>query len=205
MFDRLGLQAKSALPPLGDPIIGLDTTADGHYILATTKTYLLLIDTTIKDGKWAGKLGFEKAFAADSKPKPKRLTLTPNHVAQFAHETKAALSFTPARFNTGEGKEETTIISASGPFVITWSMAKVLKGQKDPYKIKRYSDEVKADNFRFGSDKNIVVALPNEVDMVTRRALQRPTRESIAATTTPKRRATRGSYLSRNEIVNSPY
>ena len=203
MFDRLGINAKTALPALGDPIIGIDVSADGCWLLATTRTYLLLIDALQHEGKNAGKLGFEKAFGKDAKPQPRRLGLTPSHVAQFQHETKAPLSFTPARFNIGEGKEETTIISATGPFIVTWSLKKVLQGRKDPYSIKRYSEEVKADNFRFGSDKNIVVALPNEVDMVARRALQRPTRESIMAT--PQRSKARGSYLSRNEVVNSPY
>lgn len=206
MFDRLGINAKTALPALGDPIVGLDVSADGRWVLATTRTYLLLIDSLQKDGKNEGKLGFEKAFAKDSKPQPRRLALTPSHVAQFQHETRQPLSFTPARFNTGEGREETTIITATGPFVVTWSLKKVLQGRKDPYSIKRYSEEVKADNFRFGSDKNIVVALPNEVDMVARRALQRPTRESIMAPpATPRRSKGRRSYLSRNEIVNSPY
>ncbi|KAK3699314.1 Vacuolar import and degradation protein 27 [Vermiconidia calcicola] len=204
LFDRLGINAKTALPALGDPIIGVDVSADGRWILATTRTYLLLIDALQKEGKNEGKLGFEKAFAKDSKPQPRRLGLTPQHVAQFQHETGAPLAFTGAHFNIGEGKDETTIITSTGPFVVTWSLKKVLQGRKDPYSIKRYSEEVKADNFRFGSDKNIVVALPNEVDMVARRALQRPTRESImAAPATPKRG--RGSYLSRNEVVNSPY
>ncbi|KAK3078606.1 hypothetical protein LTS18_007084, partial [Coniosporium uncinatum] len=137
---------------------------------------------------------------------PRRLGLTPAHVAQFQHETKAPLSFTPARFNTGPEASETTIVTATGPFVVSWSMKKVLAGRKDPYSIKRYSEEIKADNFKFGSDKNMIVALPNEVDMVRRSALTRPTRESIAgpAVSTP-RKSGRGSYLSRNEIVNSPY
>lgn len=202
MFDRLGINAKTHIPALGDPIIGLDVSADGRWCLATTRTYLLLIDALQKDGKNEGKLGFEKSFAKDSKPQPRRLALTPSHVAQFQHETKAPLSFTPARFNTGPDSEETTIITATGPFIITWSLKKVLAGRKDPYSIKRYAEEVKADNFRFGSDKNIVVALPNEVNMVAKRALQRPTRESIMAT---PRKGGRGSYLSRNDIVNSPY
>ncbi|KAK5116915.1 hypothetical protein LTR62_006636 [Meristemomyces frigidus] len=207
MFDRLGINAKTALPALGDPIIGLDTSADGRWVLATTRTYLLLIDNLQKEGKNEGKLGFEKSFAKDNKPQPRRLGLTPSHVAQFQHETRQPLAFTPARFNTGVGKEETTIITATGPFIITWSMKKVLAGRKDPYSIKRYAEEVKADNFRFGSDRNIVVALPNEVDMVARRTLQRPTRESIMGPPeTPRRsKGTRGSYLSRNEVVNSPY
>lgn len=203
MFNKLGMRAKTALPALGDPVIGIDVSADGRWVLATTRTYLLLIDAEQKEGKDAGKLGFEKAFGKDSKPQPRRLGLTPAHVAQFQHETGSPLAFTPARFNTGEGKDETTIITATGPFIVTWSMKKVLQGRKDPYHIKRYSEEVKADNFRFGSDKNIVVALPNDVDMVARRQLQRVTRDSIAST--PVRKKGRGSYLSRNEVVNSPY
>ncbi|PNS21709.1 hypothetical protein CAC42_1563 [Sphaceloma murrayae] len=204
MFDRLGINAKTHIPALGDPIIGLDTSADGRWVLATTKTYLLLIDALQQDGKNAGKLGFEKAFAKDSKPQPRRLGLTPAHVAQFQHETRVPLSFTPARFNTGVDATETTIITATGPFIITWSLKKVLAGRRDPYSIKRYSEEVKADNFRFGSDKNIVVALPNEVGMVAKRALQRPTRESIMATPR-KSQGRHGGYLGRGDVVDSPY
>ncbi|KAJ4992221.1 Vacuolar import and degradation protein 27 [Stagonosporopsis vannaccii] len=210
LFDRLGINAKTLIPALGDPIIGMDVSADGRWVLATTRTYLLLIDALQKGGKNDGKLGFEKSFAKDDKPQPRRLALTPAHVAQFQHETKAPISFTTARFNTGLDDKETTIITATGPFIITWSMKKVLAGRKDPYNIKRYAEEVKADNFKFGSDKNLIVALPNEVDMVARRALQKPTRESIAfpsrvgQLSTP-RRGNRSSYLGRDDIVNSPY
>ncbi|KAF1979654.1 vacuolar import and degradation protein-like protein [Bimuria novae-zelandiae CBS 107.79] len=206
LYDRLGINAKTLIPALGDPIIGMDVSADGRWVLATTRTYLLLIDALQKGGKNDGKLGFEKAFAKDDKPQPRRLALTPAHVAQFQHETRAPISFTPARFNTGLASEETTIITATGPFIVTWSLKKVLANRRDPYSIKRYAEEVKADNFKFGSDKGIIVALPNEVDMVAKRALQRPTRESIAMATrvgTPRKQ--RGSYLGRNEIVNSPY
>lgn len=207
LFDRLGINAKTALPAIGDPIIGVDVSADGRWVLATTRTYLLLIDALQKEGKNEGKLGFEKAFPKDAKPQPRRLALTPSHVAQFQHETKAPVSFTPARFNAGVESTETTIVTATGPFVVTWSLKKVLAGRKDPYSIKRYAEEVKADNFRYGSDKNLIVALPNEVNMVAKRALRRPTRESIAMPSrvgTP-RKGGRGSYLSRNDIVNSPY
>ncbi|KAF2106285.1 VID27 cytoplasmic protein-domain-containing protein [Lophiotrema nucula] len=205
LFDRLGINAKTLIPALGDPIIGMDVSADGRWVLATTRTYLLLIDALQKGGKNEGKLGFEKSFAKDDKPIPRRLALTPAHVAQFQHETKAPIGFTPARFNIGVDDKETTIITATGPFIVTWSLKKVLQNRKDPYSIKRYAEEVKADNFKFGSDKNLIVALPNEVDMVSKRALQRPTRESIAGPMTPRRSGARGSYLGRNDIVNSPY
>ncbi|KAI9927719.1 hypothetical protein AWENTII_012642 [Aspergillus wentii] len=206
MFDRLGINAKTHIPALGEPIIGLDVSADGRWVLATCRTYLLLIDSLQKDGKNEGKLGFEKSFAKDSKPQPRRLGLQPAHVAQFQHETKQPISFTQARFNTGVDAEETSIITATGPFIITWSLKKVVAGRKDPYTIKRYGEDVMADNFRFGSDKNVIVALPNEVNMVAKRSFQKPTRESIAAPVTPNRRASRwANRLGRDDIVNSPY
>jgi hypothetical protein len=206
LFDRLGVIAKTSLPSLDSAISGLDVSADGHYVLATTKNYLLLIDALQKDGKYEGKLGFERSFPKDSKPQPRRLALTPAHVAQFQHETKAPISFTTAKFNTGPNIEETTIVTSTGPFVVTWSLKKILKGQKDPYSIKRYVEEVKADNFRFNSDKNIIVALPNEVDMVMKKSLKRPTRDTIAPPTVAAgRRSSRKNYLGRDDIVNSPY
>ncbi|POS82797.1 hypothetical protein EPUL_006217, partial [Erysiphe pulchra] len=183
MFDRLGINAKTQIPALGEPIIGLDVSADGRWILATCRTCLLLIDALQKDGKNKGKLGFERSFAKDSKPQPRRLGLTPSHVAQFQHETGFPLSFRTAHFNTGEGHEETSIITATGPFVVTWSMKKILNGSKEPYTIKRYTEEVKADNFRYGSDKSVIVTLPNEVNMVAKRSLRKPTRESIMTPT----------------------
>ena len=214
MFDRLGIQAKTNIPALGDPIVGLDASGDGRWLLATTKTYLLLIDCLQKEGKNAGKLGFEKPFAANAKPRPRRLALAPAHVAQLTAETKKGINFTPARFNTGEGTNETSIVTATGPFVVAWSMKKVLSGQKDPYSIKRYAEEVKADEFQYRSDRNLVVALENQVGMEKKSALQRPTRESFMGQpggsrysggrlSTPARKG-RASGL-RNEIVDSPY
>jgi hypothetical protein len=220
MFDRLGINAKTHIPALGEPIIGLDVSADGRWVLATCRTYLLLIDALQKEGKNEGKLGFEKSFGKDSKPQPRRLGLTPSHVAQFQHETGAPLSFTPARFNTGEGLSETSIITATGPFIVTWNMKKVLRGSKDPYSIKRYAEEVKADNFKYGSDKNVIVALPNEVNMVAKQSFKKPTRESIATpariggSSLGGRRSDAGRVgtresarykLAKDDVVNSPY
>ncbi|RDW63990.1 hypothetical protein BP5796_10492 [Coleophoma crateriformis] len=216
MFDRLGINAKTHIPALGDPIIGLDVSADGRWLLATTRTYLLLIDALQKEGKNEGKLGFEKSFGKDSKPQPRRLGLSPSHVATFQMETGAPLSFKPARFNIGEGINETSIITATGPFIVTWNMKKVLANRKEPYSIKRYTDEVKADNFQYGSDKNVIVALPNEVNMVPKTQLRKPTRESIAPASllggsgrrSSGRVGTRDSArykLGKDDIVDSPY
>ncbi|KAI5467061.1 VID27 cytoplasmic protein-domain-containing protein [Mariannaea sp. PMI_226] len=216
LFDRLGIRAKTQLPALGDPITGMDVSADGRWILGTTRNYILLVDAQQHSGKNEGKLGFEKPFAADSKPHPRRLALTPEHVAQFFHETGKPVSFTPAKFNTGEGAEETSIITATGPYIIEWNLKRILKGMKTPYKIKRYEEEVKADDFKFGSDNNVIVALPNEVNMVAKQSLRKPTRESIigplrlsdGGRKSSGRARTTGSgryKLGRDDIVNSPY
>ncbi|KAI1757697.1 VID27 cytoplasmic protein [Xylaria castorea] len=216
LFDRLGINAKTHIPALGEPIIGLDVSADGRWILATCRTYLLLIDAMQKSGKNEGKLGFEKSFATDSKPQPRRLALTPEHVAQFHHETGQGVSFTPARFNTSQTTEESSIITATGPYIIDWNMKKVVRGAKAPYIIKRYTENVKADDFKFGSDQNVIVALPNEVNMIGKNKLSRPTRESIAGNFqrlgTPRRSSGRvgtrqsGRYkLGRDDVVDSPY
>lgn len=215
LFDRLGINAKTHIPALGEPIIALDVSADGRWILATCRTYLLLVDALQKSGKNEGKLGFEKSFAADSKPQPRRLALTPEHVAQFAYETGKGVSFTPAKFNAAEGESVTSIISATGPYVIEWNLKKILGNSKAPYMIKRYSDEVKADDFRFGSDKNVIYALPNEVNMIPKEKLKKPTRQSImgpggrrsgagGAYSTP-RKGGAVDRLKKEDVVNSPY
>lgn len=212
LFDRLGINAKTVIPALGEPIIGLDVSADGRWVLGTCRTYLLLIDALQKSGKNEGKLGFEKPFAADSKPQPRRLALTPEHVAQFHHETGKGVSFTPARFNTSKTNEETSIITATGPYIIDWNLDKVIRGSKSPYIIKRYEDNVKADDFKFGTDQNVIVTLPNWVNMVGKQHLKRPTRESIAGDFVPRRSSARigtresGRYkLGKDDVVHSPY
>ncbi|KAH9951604.1 VID27 cytoplasmic protein [Amylocystis lapponica] len=193
LFDAIGKNAKTALPPLGDPITGIDVTADGRWVVATTKTYLLLIDTMIGDGRYTGSLGFDRSFPADAKPIPRRLQLRAEHVAYMDH----SVSFTPARFNLGEGQEENAIVTSTGQFVVAWDFKKVKKGLLDKYEIKKYEDFVVQDNFKFGDDKEIIVALQNNVLAVNKKSLKRPTRASIA---TPLK-----NLRSSSNIVNSPF
>ncbi|BFZ56300.1 Vacuolar import and degradation protein 27 [Savitreella phatthalungensis] len=207
LYDRLGINAKTALPPMSAPIIGVDVSADGRWVLATTKTYLLLIDAKISEGKNAGELGFKKSFGKDSKPRPHILQLSPEHVALM----QGKLAFTPAKFNAGPDTKEKSIVTSTGPYVITWSLDRVIAGArassagigssaaatKPKYRIRKYEDEVKADNFRFGSDKNVIVALPNDVSMVDKKSFKPPTRQSLS---TPIKQR-----LNRSSIVNSPF
>ena len=94
MFDQIGKNAKTALPALGDPILGVDVSSDGRWVIATCRTYLLLIDTLIQDGRYQGSLGFDRSFPADARPLPRRLQLRPHHVAYMESE----VHFTPAQY-----------------------------------------------------------------------------------------------------------
>jgi hypothetical protein len=64
LFNVIGKNAKTALPGIGDPIIGIDVTGNGRYVIATCKTYLMLIDVLNPENK---KLGFDASFPAKDK------------------------------------------------------------------------------------------------------------------------------------------
>ncbi|CAJ0766924.1 20172_t:CDS:10 [Entrophospora sp. SA101] len=159
LFDTLGKNAKTNLPALGSAIKGIDVSSDGKWVIATTSRYLLLIDTELPSDP-NHRLGFEKSFPKDKKPTPRILQLRPEHVSLMEHE----VDFTPARFNTGESDLEKAIVTSTGPFVITWNFRRVKQGKLDDYQIKRYTDNVVADNFRYGQDPppTFVKSIKNE-------------------------------------------
>lgn len=86
---------------------------------------------------------------------------------------KNEVSFTPARFNTGVNEIEKTIVASTGPYVITWNFRRVKSGHHD-YQIKQYADNIVADNFKFGQDRSIIVALPHDVTALPTRHLTSP-------------------------------
>ena len=92
-----------------------------------------------------------------------------------------------------------------GPYVITWDFKRLLDNHPEPYRIRKYTDDVVSDNFRYGQDRNIVVALPQDVTVVSKRQLSRPTRDSFGATSVRASIPKRGSSSLRSSIVNSPY
>ncbi|GAA6020127.1 hypothetical protein JCM10207_006265 [Rhodosporidiobolus poonsookiae] len=184
LFDKLGKNAKTALPALGDPILGIDVSADGRYVLATCKTYLLLIDAKIPEtsgSKFAGQSGFDRSFPAAEKPTPRRLTLRPEHVAHMHEVCGEGVNFTPAKFNAAlDGNPERTIVTSTGPFIVAWNFRQVKAGNVSNYTLRRFSEDVVADNFKFGGDREIIVTLPENVFVEEKKKLKAPTRESIA-------------------------
>ncbi|KAI9136876.1 VID27 cytoplasmic protein-domain-containing protein [Paraphysoderma sedebokerense] len=207
-FNKLGIRAKTNLPGLGDPIIGIDVTSSGHYVIATCKTYLLLVSTLHPDSSTSA---FTKAFPKAEKPAPIRLQLKPHHLALL----QCPLSFTPAIFNSSPSTQETSIVTSTGPYVITWNLTSIEKGRLYDYSIKKYPERVVMD--RFGSTlggslssgagkasvggkkvdtQPIVVALENDVKMIRRGDLKAV--EKVVGT--PVRGRVKG-----NGVVNSPW
>lgn len=49
IFSELNKVAAITLPPIGEPILGLDVTLDGRYLIATCSNFLILVHTLLND------------------------------------------------------------------------------------------------------------------------------------------------------------
>lgn len=73
------------------------------------------------------------------KPVPRRLQLKREDLVRMGGQ----VTFTPARFNTSDPENphappERSIVTSSGPYVITWNFRKVKQNVLDEYQIKQY-------------------------------------------------------------------
>lgn len=162
LYDQIGKNAKTHLPGLGDRIIGIDVSEDGNYVLATTEKYLLVINTIVKAEKTYS--GFSKSMGKH-KPTPRKLVIRPEDIVRYR---MGDVSFTPAHFNTGRSTLEKSIVTSTGPFLITWNFRAVKLGRLNCYNITRYRDTILADDFAFGDEGRIVMSLPNDVGVARR-------------------------------------
>ena len=160
LYNDISKVAKTRLPGLGDPIIGLDTTEDGKWLLATTRYYLLLISTVIAND---AKSGWTKSMTSSASP-PIKLQLSPADMLKY---NITALSFTTAHFNTGAGHDvEEWIITSAGPYIVTWNFKKI---RIDPqrfkylYDIKTVGQDVVADQFLYNHKDAVVVTTAHNV------------------------------------------
>ena len=101
---------------------------------------------------------------------------------------QASVNFTPARFNTGPD-QETSIVTSTGQYIITWNFKKVKKGRLYDYHIKKYDDVIVAEGFKYGMGEDIIVTLPEHVECVRKSQLKTPLK----------------ALRSNSSIVNSPY
>lgn len=161
MYTKMGQNAKTMLPGFGDPIIGLDLSKDGVWILATTPKYILLIPTKVKSGK----TGFETRMGKE-KQKPRKLKLVNSDIVKLSLKDK---SFTKATFNNGTSTSETIITASIGNFIVVWKLKKVAKGNLGEYDIKKLHNSVVASESKFNTDNELLVTLPKCVTMESRK------------------------------------
>jgi hypothetical protein len=114
LFDEAGKRAKTALPGLGDGLLGIDVSADGRWILATAKSYLLLIPTETSGGSGSHvetMSGFKQSITTSSAA-PIKLQLDPRDVVKYNIQD---VSFRVARFSTGDhANAENWIVTSTG-------------------------------------------------------------------------------------------
>ena len=116
LFKQVGQIAKTSFPGLGDAILSVDVTDDGCWVLATAKTYLLLLCVSESNGT-----GFNLRLGK-KKRHPKKLTLLPTDIAK--HQIQE-LNFTPAKFNRGGDRDEEFIVTSTGNFLVIWDFAQL--------------------------------------------------------------------------------
>ena len=129
LYKQVGQDAKTLLPGLGDPIKAVEVSRDGLWVLATTQTYLLCVPTMCSNGK----TGFEHRMGKE-KPNPLKLQLRATDIAKYRI---GSIDFKPAKINNFSANgEETSIVTSTGNFLITWNFKKVKRGILNEYQIK---------------------------------------------------------------------
>lgn len=151
----MGQNAKNLYPGLGDPIISLDCTKDGRWLLATCKNYLLFVPAFHQD-----KFAFQTTIKNVDKPTPRMLKIHPKDMIKLKIKE---VNFTNGYFDDSEKDKEQYIVVGCDNFLFTWSIKKVLQGKIFDYEIKKLEDKIVNNEFKFNDIKKMLVALPSEI------------------------------------------
>ncbi|AET40822.1 Vid27p Ecym_6451 [Eremothecium cymbalariae DBVPG len=186
LYNKINSRACTLIPALGQPIKHLCASADGKWLLATCQSNLLLIDTEIKTGNNAGILGYNKGFSRDNMPNMYVLRLEPATAMYMQQQSGQPINFTKATFNVSLNAKEHTISTSTGPFAMVWNLKDILSGKKTPYIVRKYDSNIMEEGFTFGSDKNIVVALKDDVSMAKKRSFRAPSKKLLVQSSSKK-------------------
>lgn len=113
-----------------------------------------------------GKTGFEHRMGKE-KPDPIRLVLKTSDMAK--HGIKK-LSFRPAKFNnfTVGGKDEISIVTSTGDFLVTWNFKRIKLGLRAEYRIVKLLTTPVDNQFQVDHEEKILVTDDKEVGIKTR-------------------------------------
>lgn len=146
---------------MGEPIKSIDVSQDQKWLLVTCQTYILVVPTENAEGV----SGFKQSIAK-TKPQPFKLTVDPKDIVKYQIKQ---VNFTPARFNNGDHINETSIVTSTGKFLVTWNFEKVKKGMlRGGYKIKNLHSHAVDGQFQYNHEEKVLVTLPQAVTVETR-------------------------------------
>jgi len=166
-------RAKTELSQLADPIIGLDVSADGEWILATTEKYIIVFKTTWDDHK-----GTHSAFHSSMPVEQKKLLvlrIPKKQKLKYAIDDED-ISFSTARFDNSPYEtdiSEQDIVTSTGYFIVRFKFRPVKKDyNSEPRRQKRalpiiykQDDEIVDKIFSYQND-SIVVALGHDFKQI---------------------------------------
>lgn len=115
LFNEKGEILKTYITENKSPIKYIDLSHDNHYILITCDKELIILNTNILE-----------------KTKPIILRISQSELMQYKIDKE---TFSYAKFFSNANSEEKMIVSGLGKYIIIWNFEKVLKGEKNCYRI----------------------------------------------------------------------
>lgn len=101
------------------------------------------------------------------KPNPMKLQVKATDIAK--HQL-GALNFKPAKFNNfSSSGEETSIVTSSGNYLITWNFKKVKRGILNEYQIKQLDSTPVDNQFQLDREEKILVTDQKTVGIQSRK------------------------------------
>jgi hypothetical protein len=117
-------RAKTELTQLADPLIGLDVSANGEWIIGTTLQYIIVFKTT-----WSDHHGEHCAFKRSMPVREKQVMVLRIPKEDLEKHKIKKLKLTAARFDStpfhGDDIIEEEIITSTGPFIVRFKFRKV--------------------------------------------------------------------------------
>lgn len=109
------------------PIVDIDVTADGQYIVATSTSFLLFIETKYVDSNDKESTGFQTRMGA-RKPQPIILQPSPEQTLRMGGATM--VHFQTAKFDRFPGTKELCVTASCGDYLLTWSLRAIESSQQ---------------------------------------------------------------------------
>jgi len=124
--DKVEQIAKTSIPSLGAPIDHIDVTYDGRWVLATTKSFLIVLKTIYTEGS-KELCGFTSRLGAKA-PKPRLLMLTPEDAV---YTKQAPLEKAKFSWITDNNRKERYIVASCGNYTVQWNFRAVKIAKPD--------------------------------------------------------------------------